>query len=106
MKSLAAILVFVISSLCWGTELPDAPAVQAAPERDPVAWSVTGFAPPMVIGAFTKPAIGFWAGVAIDVAANTRNRTNMAGALAGSGAGYVLIKTLKHDWHHKKRIQD
>jgi hypothetical protein len=60
----------------------------------------------MVVGTFTKPSIGFWAGVAIDVAANTHNKTNMAGALAGSGAGYLLVKTLKRDWHHKKQVQN
>jgi hypothetical protein len=54
----------------------------------------------------TKPWIGLAAGVTIGLAANLQDsnnaRQNMVGGISGAVGGYLLIKTLKRDWHRKK----
>ena len=76
-------------------------------EHDPGTWAFTTGFTSAVAGTFTKPWIGFAAGSAIGIAANLQNsnnaRQNMVGSVLGAGAGYLLIKTLRHDWHRRKR---
>ena len=100
-QAISIVLLLAISSLCWG-ELSNAPKPQNVVEHDPGAWFVTGMAAPVLIGCFTKPSIGLAGGIAIDVLANLQNsknaHQNMIGAIGGSVAGYLLIKTLKKDW--------
>jgi hypothetical protein len=65
----------------------------------------TGFGS-AITGTFTKPWIGLAAGVTIGLAANLQDsnnaRQNMVGGISGAVGGYLLIKTLKRDWHRKK----
>ena len=106
MKSVSAVLlIFVLASAAMGAELPPSPHPV---EHDPGAWAfTTGFAS-MMTGTFTKPWIGLAAGVTVGVAANLQDsnnaRQNMVGGIAGAVGGYLLIKTLKRDWHRKKSI--
>ena len=105
MKTITAIIILAIASACYGAELPSAPTQQTV-EHDPVAWGITGIFPSATIGIFTKPAMGFWAGIGIDIAGNSRfsapgDKTNMVAAMVGTSAGYLLIKTMKRDWHKK-----
>ena len=80
--------------------LPEAPRAVVTKEVDPslAAWSVTGAFTTAFTGAITKPWVGLAAGVAVDISANTKSPANMGAALLGSGASYLLIKTLKRDW--------
>ena len=104
----ATILVFVLGSICWGTELPNAPKPQV--ENDPGAWAVTAAAPVILIGAFTKPSYGLAAGIAVSVFGNGLQNSNnshvdMLGGIGGAVAGYCVIKTLRHDWRHHKHVR-
>jgi hypothetical protein len=103
-SSIVTVLILALASICWGADLPSAPTPTV--EKDPVAWGITGIFAPVVVGTFTKPAIGFWAGIVIDIAGNSRfsapgDKTNMVAAMVGTSAGYLLIKTLKRDWHKR-----
>jgi hypothetical protein len=104
MKSVTAVLlILALASAAMGADLPSAPHPV---EHDPGAWAfTTGFASGMT-GTFTKPWIGLAAGVTIGVAANLQDsnhaRQNMVGSIAGAVGGYLLIKTLKRDWHRKR----
>lgn len=101
MKTLT-LFVLVLSSVSWGQSRP-----QHIVEHDPGAWAVTTGFTTVVTGTFTKPWVGFAAGVTIGVASNLQDsnhaRQNIVGAVIGSAAGYVLIKTMKHDWSRKTR---
>lgn len=91
---LTLVLLFILARV---------PAMAAQPvEHDPGAWAfTTGFTAGMV-GTFTRPWIGFAAGSAVGVLSNLQDsnnaRQNMVGSIAGAAVGYVVIKTLKHDW--------
>jgi len=104
MKSVTAVLlILVLASAALGAELPSPPRPV---EHDPGAWAfTTGFAS-AITGTFTKPWIGLAAGVTIGLAANLQDgnnaRQNMVGGITGAVGGYLLIKTLKRDWHRKK----
>jgi LytS/YehU family sensor histidine kinase len=104
MKSVTAVLlILALASAAMGAELPSAPRPV---EHDPGAWAfTTGFAS-TITGTFTKPWIGLATGVTIGIAANLQDsknaRQNMVGGIAGAVGGYVLIKTLKRDWHRQK----
>lgn len=106
---LLAFLVFVMLAFFAGIDsdaqtLPNAPNPQHVVEHDPGAWAFTT-GTVAVVGGIYRPWVGFAAGAAVGVFSNLQNsnnaRQNMVGAVAGSAAGYVIIKTLKHDWHHK-----
>ena len=104
MKSVTAVLlVLALASAAMSAELPSS---AHAVEHDPGAWAyTTGFAS-AITGTFTKPWIGLAAGVTIGLAANLQDsnnaRQNMVGGISGAVGGYLLIKTLKRDWHRKK----
>ena len=109
MRSLIVVsLVFtLLVGASWGSPLPNAPTPQKSVEHDPGAWAfTTGFSSALV-GTFTKPSIGLGVGVGIAVLGNLQNSNNahqnMAGGIAGAVGGYLLIKTLKRDWHSKKK---
>ena len=105
MRIITLILVLSLSSIALGTPVPSAPTPHPV-ERDPVAWGVTTGFTSSLTGTFVHPWIGFAAGVAVAVFPNmqdSRNaHQNMVGGMIGAGAGYVLIKTLRKDWHHPK----
>ena len=71
-------------------------------EHDPGAWAFTTGFTSTLTGTFVKPKYGLMAGVAIAVLPNLQNSNNahqnMVGGIIGAGVGYVVIKTLKHDW--------
>jgi hypothetical protein len=50
--------------------------------------------------------VGLTAGLVVAVAPNLQDsknaHQNMVGGVAGAAAGYLIIKTLKHDWKHNK----
>jgi hypothetical protein len=101
----AAVLTLVltlITGTMWGSELPTAPTVQKSVEHDPGAWAFTTGATATVVGIY-RPWLGLTAGLVVAVAPNLQDsraaHQNMIGGIAGAFAGYVLIKTLKHDWH-------
>jgi hypothetical protein len=100
---IAVLLVLVLASAALGTELPASPHPV---EHDPGAWAFTTGPVAVITGTFTKPWIGLAAGATIGVAANlqdsTHARQDMVGSLAGAVGGYLIIKTLKHDWHRRK----
>jgi branched-subunit amino acid ABC-type transport system permease component len=104
MKSVTAVLlILALASAAMGAELPSSPRPV---EHDPGAWAfTTGFAS-AITGTFTKPWIGFAAGVTIGLASNLQDsnnaRQNMVGGIAGAVGSYLLIKTFKRDWHRKK----
>lgn len=104
----AVVLTILLCTFAVAQPLPDAPSARKASvvEHDPGAWFATGMFTPVIVGCFTKPSYGLAAGVAIDVLANMQNsrnaHQNMVGAIGGSVAGYLIIKTLKRDWHHRK----
>ena len=104
MKTVTAVLlILALASAAMGAELPSSPRPV---EHDPAAWAfTTGFAS-TITGTFTKLWIGLAAGVTVGLAANLQDnknaRQNMVGGIAGSVGGYLLIKTLKRDWHSRK----
>lgn len=104
---LAACAVALLTDEAHCTALPNAPAPQHVVEHDPGAWAFTTGFSSAVTGTFTRPWIGFAAGAAIGVFSNLQDsnnaRQNMVGAVAGSAVGYVVIKTLRRDWHHGLR---
>lgn len=75
-------------------------------EHDPGAWAATTVFTSTVTGSFTKPWVGFVAGTGVGVLSNlqdsTHARQNIVGSVAGAAVGYVIIKTLKHDWNHRR----
>jgi branched-subunit amino acid ABC-type transport system permease component len=100
---IAVLLILALASAAMGAELPSSPRPV---EHDPGAWAfTTGFAS-TITGTFTKPWIGLATGMSIGFAANLQNsnnaRQNMVGGIAGAVGGYLLIKTLKRDWHRRK----
>jgi len=99
----AALLILALASAAMGAELPSSPRPV---ERDPGTWAFTTGFGSTITGTFTKPWIGIAAGVTVALAANLQDsnhaRQNMLGGIAGSVGGYLLIKTLKRDWHHRK----
>ena len=103
MKITVVILMLSLCSLAWGAPLPDAPKPV---EHDPGAWAFTTGFTSAVVGTFTKPSYGLAAGVAVGVLGNLQDSThakqNMVGGIVGAVAGYVIIKTIKRDWHRKK----
>jgi hypothetical protein len=103
-KLTATIFIFVLASICWGTELPNAPTPV---EHDPGAWAVTTAFATVLPGAFTKPSYGLAIGVGVAVFGNLQDSThahqNMVGGIGGAVAGYIVIKTLRHDWHRGKQ---
>ena len=107
------LLIFALMGASMAAELPTAPSVQKTSvpvkqvELDPYAWALTAAFPVGIIGTFTKPSIGLAAGVAVAVFGNgLQNSHNahvdMLGGLAGAGGTYLLVKTLKRDWHKKR----
>lgn len=106
MKSFTAVLlILALASAALGAELPSAPRPV---EHDPGAWAFTTGFTSAITGTFTKPWIGLAAGITVGVASNLQDsnnaRQNMVGGITGAVAGYLLIKTLKHDWHRKKQF--
>ena len=104
MKSvIAVLLILTLASVAMGAELPASPRPV---EHDPGTWAFTTGSASTITGTFTKPWIGLATGVTIGLAANLQNsnnaRQNMVGGIAGAVGGYLLIKTLKRDWHHRK----
>jgi LytS/YehU family sensor histidine kinase len=104
MKSVTAVLlILALASAAMGVESPSPPRPV---EHDPGAWAFTTGSASAMTGTFTKPWIGLAAGVTIGVAANLQDsnnaRQNMVGGIAGAVGGYLIIKTLKRDWHRKK----
>jgi LytS/YehU family sensor histidine kinase len=104
MKSVTAVLlILVLASLAMSAETPSSPRPV---EHDPGTWAFTTGSASVITGTFTKPWIGLAAGVTIGVAANLQGsdnaRQNMVGGIAGAVGGYLVIKTLKRDWHRKK----
>ena len=103
MKLTVAILILALASVCWGQALPSAPKPV---EHDPGAWAFTTGAATSMVGVFTKPSYGLAAGAGIAVLGNLQNsknaHQNMIGGIGGAVAGYLIIKTLKNDWHHRK----
>ena len=103
MKITAVILMLSLCSLAWGAPLPDAPKTV---EHDPGTWAFTTGFTSAVVGTFTRPAYGLAAGVAVGVLGNLQDSThakqNMVGGIVGAVAGYVIIKTIKRDWKHKR----
>ena len=99
------LLVVTLVGAGWGSTLPSAPTPHPV-ERDPGAWAfTTGFTAAGV--GIWKPWVGLAAGSAVAIFGNgLQNSHNahvdMLGGLAGAAAGYLIIKTLKHDWHGKK----
>jgi len=97
------LLILALASTAMSAELPSSPHPV---EHDPGAWAFTTGSASAIIGTFTKPWIGLATGVTIGVAANLQDgngaRQNMVGGISGAVAGYLLIKTLKHDWHRRK----
>ena len=104
MKNVVAVLlILALASAAMGAEIPFPPRPV---EHDPGTWAfTTGFAS-AATGTFTKPWIGLAVGVTIGVAANLQDsnsaRQNMVGSIAGAVGGYLLIKTLKRDWHRTR----
>ena len=101
-STITFVLILALASMCLGAELPSAPK---SVEHDPGAWAfTTGFTSAGV--GIWKPWIGLTAGLVVAVAPNLQDsraaHQNMVGGIAGAAAGYVLIKTLKRDWHGKK----
>ena len=82
--------------------LPEAPRASTPGEHDPGTWAFTTGFTSTLTGTFVKPKYGLMAGVAIAVLPNLQNSNNahqnMVGGIIGAGVGYVVIKTLKHDW--------
>ena len=104
MKSvIAVLLILTLASPAMGAELPSSPHPA---EHDPGTWAFTTGSASALTGTFTKPWIGLAAGVTIGLAANLQDsnnaRQNMVGGIAGAVGGYLLIKTLKRDWHRRK----
>ena len=104
MKSVSTmLLILTLAGAALGADLPPSPRPV---EHDPGAWAFTTGSASTLTGTFTKPWIGLATGVTVGVAANLQNtnhaRQNMVGGVAGAVAGYLLIKTLKHDWHSRK----
>jgi hypothetical protein len=104
MKSVTAVLlILALASAAMSAELPSSPRPV---EHDPGAWAFTTGFGSVITGTFTKPWIGLAAGVSIGLAANLQDsnnaRQNMVGGISGAVGGYLLIKTLKRDWHRKK----
>jgi len=104
MKNVTAVLlILALASAAMGAELPSSPRPV---EHDPGAWAFTTGVGSAITGTFTKPWIGLAAGVTIALAANLQDsnnaRQNMVGGISGAVGGYLLIKTLKRDWHRKK----
>ena len=101
-STITFVLILALASMCFGAELPSAPKPV---EHDPGAWGATTVFTTTVTGAFTRPWIGFAAGVVVAVAPNLQDsraaHQNMVGGVVGALAGYVIIKTLKRDWKHK-----
>ena len=98
MKTIATILILALGSLCWGESLPATPKPV---EHDPGAWAITT-GTVAVAGGIYKPWVGLAAGSAWAVFGNMQDQRaahqNMVGGIAGSVAGYLIIKTLKKDW--------
>jgi hypothetical protein len=99
------LLIFALMGASMAAELPTAPQPVKSVEHDPGAWAFTT--------GFTSAGVGIWkhwigltAGLVVAVAPNLQDsraaHQNMVGGIAGAAAGYVLIKTLKRDWHKKK----
>ena len=105
MKITAVILMLVLSSICWGAPLPATPQPHVV-EHDPGTWAFTTGFTSVVVGTFTKPSYGLAAGIAVGILGNLQDSThakqNMVGGVAGAVGGYLIIKTLKRDWHRKK----
>jgi hypothetical protein len=104
MKSVTALLlILALASAAMGVELPSSPRPV---EHDPGTWAFTTGCATAITGTFTKPWIGLAAGVTVGLAANLQDsnnaRQNMVGGMAGAVGGYLLVKTLKRDWHRKK----
>jgi hypothetical protein len=104
MKSVTAVLlILALAGAAMGVEPPSSPHPV---EHDPGAWAFTTGSASAMTGIFTKPWIGLAAGVTIGVAANLQDSNNahqnMVGGIAGAVGGYLIIKTLKRDWHRKK----
>jgi len=99
-SSIVTVLILALASICWGADLPSTPTPV---EHDPGAWAFTTGTTAATIGIFAKPWIGFAGGVAVAVFPNLQNsnnaRQNIVGGIAGAAVGYVIIKTLKKDWH-------
>ena len=98
---------FMMIVVIVGVLIGEARCQQPKPaEHDPGAWAFTTGFTSSVTGTFTRPWIGLAAGIGLGVAANLQNsnnaRQNMVGSVIGSVAGYAIIKTLKHDWHHRR----
>jgi uncharacterized membrane protein YccC len=103
MKIIATMLILVLGSLCWGNNLPATPQPQASVEKDAGAWAFTAGTAATGIGAFTRPWIGFVAGTTIAVFGNGlqnshNSHVDMLGGIGGAAVGYVIAKTLRHDW--------
>jgi hypothetical protein len=104
MKSITTgLLILTLATAAMGVELPSSPRPV---EHDPGTWAFTTGSASAIIGTFTKPWIGLAAGVTVGLAANLQDsnnaRQNMAAGVAGAVGSYLLIKTLKRDWHRKR----
>jgi LytS/YehU family sensor histidine kinase len=104
MKSVTALLlILALASSAMGVELSSSPRLV---EHDPGAWAFTTGCASAITGTFTRPWIGLAAGVTVGLAANLQGsnnaRQNMVGGIAGAVGGYLVIKTLKRDWHRKR----
>jgi hypothetical protein len=101
-------LILALAGAAWGQPLPSAPNPQHIVEHDPGAWAITTALTSTGVGIW-KPWVGLTAGLVVAIAPNlqdSRNaHQNLVGGVAGAFAGYVIIKTLKHDWHGKKLVQ-
>jgi hypothetical protein len=98
------LMLVVFIGVCIGeAHCQDKPPAKPV-EHDPGAWVCTS-ALTAVAGGIYKPWVGFAAGVAWGVVADRQNSNNarqdIVGAVIGATAGYVIIKTLKHDWRRK-----
>ena len=103
-RIVSVVLILALASVCWGAELPSAPK---SVEHDPGAWAATTAFTSELTGTFVKPKYGLMAGVAFAVLGNMQNSNNahqdMVGGIGGAVAGYLIIKTLRGDWHKSDR---
>jgi len=97
------LLVFAVCATARCAPLPDAPTPQHAVEHDPGAWYATGVFATGFVGAVSRPWVGLASGVVIDVAVNTKDKSNMGFAVLGSVTSYVILRTIERDWHRKAR---
>jgi hypothetical protein len=109
---ITAVLILVLASISWGSEASATPAPQPTTQADSYLFHRTndvlfGSVISGVAGAASnRPWVGLVSGIGAGIVNEARYGSHFDAAhlgyiSLGAFGSYALLKTMKHDWHHK-----